>query len=111
MTRPHDLTDLHLAPVLLALDARLAELGALDVAELGQRVALDSDRPDRTAKQRAEGLLATVEHLLDAHHWDLCWDVRGLRIAHGLNSVVLGVPPVFAEFLAERLPVPAAASG
>jgi hypothetical protein len=102
MTRqPHDLTDLHLAPVLLALDARLSELGALDVAELAHRVAIESDRPDRTRDLRAEGLLMTVRYLLDCHHWDLSWDKRGLRVAHGLNSVVLGVPAVFAQFLDE----------
>lgn len=29
-TRPHDITDLYLAPVVLAVDAKIAELGRLD---------------------------------------------------------------------------------
>ena len=30
VNRPHDVTDLYLAPVLLAVDARIGELGKLD---------------------------------------------------------------------------------
>ena len=37
---PHDLSDLYLAPVLLAVDARLEELGKLDLGQLAYEVAL-----------------------------------------------------------------------
>ena len=38
-TRPHDLTDLYLAPVVLTVDARIAELGRLDRDRLAYKVA------------------------------------------------------------------------
>ena len=38
-TRPHDLTDLYLAPVVLTVDARIAELGRLDQAKLAYKIA------------------------------------------------------------------------
>ena len=39
-TRPHDVTDLYLAPVALAVDARIEELGQLDKDELVYEVAV-----------------------------------------------------------------------
>lgn len=100
MTRhPHDVSDLYLAPVLLAVDARLDELGALSPAELGQRVAVESDQPARTREMREAGLLFTVSYFLDLHGWTLSWHPRGLRVAHGLNGVVLGVPTVFNAYV------------
>jgi len=59
---PRDVDDLHLAPLLIALDARLNGLG-----------------------------------LLDRHAWQLSWRERGIRVAHGLNSVVLGTPLGFQQ--------------
>jgi hypothetical protein len=100
MTRnPHDFTDLYLAPVLLALDDRLNELGLLDENELGFRVALDSDQPGDTRDRRERGLLTSIGHVIDCHGWQLSWDSRGLRVAHDGHGVVLGVPAVFATYL------------
>jgi hypothetical protein len=100
MTRvPHDFDDLHLAPVLLALDDRLNELSLLDEFELMRRVALDSDRPDWTREQRERSLLMTIGRFIDCHGWGLTWAPRGLRVAHDSHSVVLGCPPVFEEYL------------
>jgi hypothetical protein len=98
-TLPHDVSDLHLAPLLLALDARLSELGLLDRDELMQRVAIESDRPDRTATMRRAGLLESVRHFIDLRGWELAWDPRGLRVGHGRHHVVLGAPPVFQEYV------------
>ena len=104
MTRhPRDVADLYLAPVLLALDARLDELGALDVDELAERVALDSDQPDWTRELREHGLLRTIQHMIDLHGWKVSWDPRGLRVSHEQSRIVLGVPPVFAGYVDGRI--------
>ena len=66
-TRPHDITDLYLAPVVLALDARIEELGRLDRDRLAYEVALESDSPDFTRSMREDGLIRTVTHLVDSH--------------------------------------------
>jgi hypothetical protein len=101
MTRvPHDINDLHLAPVLLALDDRLNELGMLDTTELLKRVALDSDRPDWTRELRESSLLTTIERFIECHAWKLSWAPRGLRVTHDAHSVVLGCPSVFEAYLA-----------
>jgi hypothetical protein len=96
---PHDATDLYLAPVLLAVDARIEELGKLDKGQLAYEVALESDSPDTTRQMREEALIRTITHLIDRHHWDFSWDSRGLRLAHHAHTVVLGVPAVFLEYL------------
>jgi hypothetical protein len=93
------MNDLHLAPVLLALEDRLNELGLLDEIELMKRVALDSDRPDWTREQRERSLLMTIERFIDCHTWKLTWAPRGLRVTHDTHSVVLGCPAVFEAFL------------
>jgi len=97
--RPHDLTDLYLAPVALAVDARITELGRLDKEQLAYEVALESDSPDFTREMREEALIRTVTHLIDTHDWEVSWDPRGLRLTHDAHTFVLGLPPVFAEYL------------
>jgi hypothetical protein len=67
--------------------------------ELDKQVALISDKADWTRDLRESGLLETVRHLIDCHHWELSWDPRGLRLSHGDHQFVLGVPPTFSEFL------------
>ena len=96
---PRDVTDLQLAPVLLALDERLSELALLDVDELGQRVALETDGPDWTVEMRMSRLLDAVERFIDLHGWKLSWDPRGLRVAHGRHHVVLGIPTTFQAYI------------
>ena len=49
-TRPHDLTDLYLSPVVLAVDARIEELGHLSKDQLNYEVALESGSPDFTRR-------------------------------------------------------------
>jgi hypothetical protein len=97
--RPRDVTDLYLAPVALAVDARIEELGRLDSERLGYEVALESDTPDFTRQMREDALLRTVTHLVDIHDWDVSWDPRGLRLTHEEHTFVLGIPAVFAEYL------------
>jgi hypothetical protein len=97
--RPHDPTDLYLAPVLLAVDARIEELGKLDKDELAYEVALESNSPGTTRHMREEALIRTVTHLIDPHHWELSWDPRGLRLTHDAHTFVLGVPAVFLDYV------------
>ena len=97
--RPHDATDLYLAPVMLAVDARIEELGKLDKDGLDYEVALEADTPDITLQMRKDGLIRTITHLIDVHHWEFSWDPRGLRMTHDSHTFVLGVPAVFVEYL------------
>jgi hypothetical protein len=99
--RPHDVTDLYLAPVLLAIDARIEKLGKLDKDELAYEVALESDLRDNTRQRRQEALITTVTHLVDTHHWQFSWDRRGLRMTHHEHTLVLGIPAVFLDYLAD----------
>jgi hypothetical protein len=99
--RPHDATDLYLAPVMLAVDARIEELGKLDKDELDYEVALEADSPDITLQMRKDGLIRTITHLVDVHHWEFSWDPRGLRMTHDSHTFVLGVPAVFVEYLGD----------
>ena len=98
--RPHDVTDLYLAPVLLAVDARLEELGQLDKRRLAYEVALESDLPDITRQMREEALMRAITHLTDTHHWTFSWDPRGLRMTHDAHTFVLGLPAALLDFLA-----------
>jgi hypothetical protein len=98
-TRPHDVADLYLSPVVLAVDARIEELGHLSKDQLDYEVALESDSPDFTRRMREEGLIRTVTHVIDGHGWELSWDPRGLRLSHGAHTLVLGIPAVFIEYL------------
>ena len=97
--RPHDISDLYLAPVTLQVDARIEELGRLDKEGLAYEVALESDSPDFTREMREEGLIRTVTHLIETHNWEFSWDPRGLRLTHHAHTFVLGIPAVFAEYL------------
>ena len=99
-TRPHDITDLYLAPVVLAVDARIAELGRLDRNALAYEVALESDSPDFTRAMREQALIRTITHMIDQHAWEFSWDERGLRLTHDAHTFVLGVPAVFRDYLA-----------
>ena len=98
-TLPHDVPDLYLAPVALAVDARIEELGHLDIDRFAAEVALESDLPEWSRSMREEALIRTVGHLIDGHEWTFSWDARGLRLTHGRHTFVLGIPPVFAEYL------------
>jgi hypothetical protein len=100
--KPHDVTDLYLAPVLLAVDARIEELGKLDKSGLVYEVALEADSPEITRRMREEALIRTITHLIDTHHWKFSWDPRGLRMTHEVHTFVLGVPAVFLDFFGDN---------
>jgi len=98
-TRPHDVTDLYLAPVVLAVDARIEELGHLDEDQLEHKVAFQSDSKDYTPQMREEALIGTIMSLIDCHGWELRWDPRGLRLTHDAHTLVLGIPAGFREYI------------
>jgi len=87
--------------VVLAVDARIEELGRLDRDRLAYKVALESDSPDFTRSMREDGLIRTVTHLIDSHDWEFSWDPRGLRLTHDAHTFVLGIPVVFLEYLGD----------
>ena len=97
--RPHDISDLYLAPMALEVDARIEELGRLDKERLAYEVALEADTPDFTREMREGGLIRTITHLIETHHWDFSWDPRGLRLSHEAHTFVLGIPAVFVQYL------------
>lgn len=106
-TLPHDLTDLYFAPVVLAIDARIAELGRLDARALSYQVGMASDTPDLNRELREAGLLRAIEHLIDTHNWELALDPRGVRLTHGEHTVVLGIPPTLSDYVVgQRQPNP-----
>jgi hypothetical protein len=96
---PRDVTDLYLAPVVLQVDARLAELSTLNDDDLDMKIAIESDEPNWSAGVRQEGVLRTVSHLVDMHGWALSWDPRGVRLSHGAHSLVLGVPATVQRYV------------
>jgi hypothetical protein len=98
-TRPHDVADLYLAPVALAVDARIEELGHLDEDQLEHKVAFQNDSQDNTPRLREEALIKTITSLTDCHGWELSWDPRGLRLSHEAHTFVLGIPAGFREYL------------
>lgn len=103
---PHDVDDLRLAPMVLQLEDRLTELGALSQDELRYRVGLDSDLPDWDEERRQQALLRSVERRVDLGGWQLSWDPRGLRAAHGTHHVVLGLPESMIDYLKGAVGVP-----
>jgi hypothetical protein len=99
---PHDVADLNLAPVALAIDARIEELSRLDAEELALRIGMESDQPAWTREFRELGLVTTVGYLIDTHGWELSIDQRGIKLSHHDHSVVLGVPDTFTAYLAHE---------
>jgi hypothetical protein len=96
---PHDITDLYLAPVALAVDAKIEELGRLDKEQLAYEVALESDTPDFTRDMREDALIRSITYMVDTHGWKFTLDPRGLRLSHEAHTFVLGFPAVFTEYL------------
>jgi len=97
--RPHDVVDLYLAPVALAVDARIEELSHLDKDQLEHKVAFQSDSQDYTPQLRGEALITTITSMIECHGWQLSWDPRGLRLTHEEHTFVLGIPAGFRGYM------------
>lgn len=100
--RPRDLEDLWLAPVCLQLEDRLRELSGLDAHEMEMRVALDSDLPDSTVERRRTAMIVCLGRNIELHGWTLSWDARGLRVTHGVHSLVLGLPESVGRYVSSE---------
>jgi hypothetical protein len=95
---PRDVADLYLAPVILAVDACIEELGRLGPDELAFEIALEGDHPEWTSGLREAGLLQAIEHRVQTHDWELSVDRRGIRLTHGQHTLVLGVPDTVTDY-------------
>ncbi|WP_243059380.1 hypothetical protein [Nocardioides sp. SR21] len=98
-TRPTDITDLYLAPVALRIDRQLAELDHLTEEGIHVWIALTTDHEATTLDERRILALRALAHEVDTHHWDLQHDPRGVRLSHGDNSLVLGIPESLRSYL------------
>jgi hypothetical protein len=109
--RPHDRTDLLLAPAALDIDDRLQELGELPPAQLAERVRLETSRQPWSRDEAQDCLLSIVTHVIDLHGWQVSFDPRGIRLFHDGHSITLGVPAVFGTYLDAIPAEPKAAGG
>jgi hypothetical protein len=100
-TRPHDLTDLFLAPVALQVDQRLEEFSKLDRDALHKRVVLEANNETWEKPRRARDVVESVTYLLDLHGWEATWDDRGIRLSHDNHTLVLGVPRNLTAYVDE----------
>lgn len=91
-TRPHDVSDLYLAPVVLELDHRLHEFEGMSQHEIELNVALATNQEPRDPADRADLVLLALTHLLDTHKWTVDWAPRGLQVGHKDHQLVLGIP-------------------
>ena len=99
---PHDITDLRLAPVVLAVDAAIADLGRFPVEELAEQVERYRDLSDVTPELRKHWLLSLIEARVETFQWKLSFDARGIRLTHKEHSVVLGTPATFSAYIEGR---------
>jgi hypothetical protein len=101
MDLPHDPVDLLLAPVALAIDARLREVAGLDRASLEERITVETNMTVYAAEDAQRAVLGMLTYLIDTHGWDIAWDARGVRLAHGDHHVVLGMPANLRAYVAD----------
>lgn len=96
---PHDVADLYLAPVVLAVDARIEELGQLDPEALARRIALDGDLADWTSDLRQAGLIRALGHLIELHDWKISLAQRGIKLTHKQHALTLGIPQTLTDYV------------
>lgn len=99
--KPHDPVDRALAPVALALDERLEELGSLSRDSLDFHIVVESGGDTPTREMRARGLLASAVYLIDLRGWNASWSEPGLQMSHGEHRLALGLPQSLHGYLAE----------
>ena len=87
---PHSLTDLALAPVLVEIERKLAELRASDDLELTLAVDLNDDESYyHGPAERAARVEKFATRNVDLHHWQVqpTTDLYGLAVEHGEYAV------------------------
>ena len=100
--RPHDITDLYLSPVALALDRRLESLSHLTQHQLNVDLAVAMNQTPTDAASRARLSLESLGELIPTHGWTLSWSPRGLRLSHDTHELVLGIPENLRAYLASE---------
>lgn len=99
MSRPHDITDLYLAPVALDIDAEIATLERCTPDELLTYIVVATNHEPRSAEERRRYFVEAVTHLHEMHGWRATCDARGLRLTHGQHTLVLGLPATALTYL------------
>ncbi|WP_173921793.1 hypothetical protein [Agromyces sp. Marseille-P2726] len=99
--RPHDVTDLYLAPVLLEADSRLEQLGSLSSDDRDFQITLETNIEPRNGAERRKALLETIRRRVDLHGWELSLTERGLAVSHDDRVIVLGLPANLREYVAD----------
>jgi hypothetical protein len=84
--RPHDVSDLYLAPVLLEPDHRVHEFEGMSQHEIELHVALETDREPRDPADRADIVLLALTQSLNLHKWTVNWAPRGLQVSHTVTT-------------------------
>ncbi|HYF73461.1 MAG TPA: hypothetical protein VD864_11615 [Nocardioides sp.] len=97
--RPRDLTDLYLAPLLIALEERLEQLAPLNPGALAFEIILVTNQEPRDRAERAGMVIEVLQTGLDLHGWTLSLEPRGLRVEHAGRGVVLGLPTNLRDYL------------
>ena len=99
LRRPHDATDLYLAPVTLAVDGRLEELALLSPEALAAEIAISTNDDSGSPAARERAVVSAVTYLLEMHGWNAGMAPRGLRLFHASHSLVLGLPKNVMDYL------------
>ncbi|MBX6748376.1 MAG: hypothetical protein IRY85_01695 [Micromonosporaceae bacterium] len=99
MVRPHDITDLYLAPVVLAIDAELEALRGKSYDDILMYVALATNREPRTRIEKRKYFIEAVTKFHELHGWEVTCHPRGLRLTHDGHQIVLGLPPAVYSYL------------
>lgn len=97
--KPRDVADLYLVPLMLELDSRLESFGLLEMDALSFEISLETNREPQNSEQRRAVVLDALTRNTDLHGWRVSWDPRGLRLAHGNHTVVLGLPANVRSYL------------
>jgi hypothetical protein len=90
MPHPHSLSDLALAPVLVEIERKLAELRASNDLELTLALDLDDDESFyHGPAERAARVGRFATRNVDLHHWQArpTTDLYGLAVEHGEYAV------------------------
>ncbi|HRD63524.1 MAG TPA: hypothetical protein PK324_16765 [Nocardioides sp.] len=96
--RPHDLSDLYLAPVVLAIDSTLERWGATTLDQVRREVVLHTNGDPATPEKRRAALLATLARP-KMHGWTMSIGPRGVVLTHDDHVITLGVPDSVRSYL------------
>ena len=96
---PQHVGDLMLAPVAIAVDARLEELGESADEELDYQIVLDVNADTSIPEQRGPGVVTTVTALTELYGWVVDLVNRGVRLLNGEHTFTLGMPEHVGRFL------------